>query len=322
MKITNNIIPQYFSNTKKATTANKSFTDILQAKTVQTEQAKPPAIIDPTYAKVTAQKKAESIYDIPQSELSTRLQQAVTVASNIDTTGLTNGEIYNLVESVFVDYLGKDFLEPFIVYEGAFNTLGLANDSFPINNFYSIYTKFDDVLRNEHNVLTPDRLENHKTYIEAKGYVGMSKDEMYAAVRSQYPENMTLKDCILMSHELGKVGLENTAYGRTAVENIFTNIGFASKTPNTAASATEAKKIFDAMLDMPASFEDLKSSIEAYRTNEGHLHFKFDIASSMKELFDILLSCFGGGELYGTNMADKLMEMLEELHKNEFLGFN
>jgi hypothetical protein len=326
MRITNNFYQQYTSNYKKMTKQDNpgnKFADILNG-TQTNEFAAPPAQKSPAPVKgvgfypITATystpQKIESIYDIPCSELELRLRQAVTASSNIDTAGLTQAEIYNRVKSIFAESLGRDFLEPSIIYEGTVG-LDLLNNEFPVNTFLSISTQFHLVLRREHGVLDGDFSEARQTLMEAKGFAGLSESELRTAVRSQYSENMTLKDVILMSHELGQLGLETTAYGRAATENIFTRLGFASSAPNTVASAREVRNMFDAMLNQPASFENMKMAIEAYRQPGGGLTFSFDITSSMREIFDDLLMWIGGRTLYSDDMLSKLMEMLQEIRK-------
>ena len=70
------------------------------------------------------------------------------------------------------------------------------------------------------NVASDGRYDK-SAIIEAKGYKGMSQDQIRSAVRSNYPRNMTLKDCLFMSDELKKLGLETTDYGYCTVDNIF-----------------------------------------------------------------------------------------------------
>lgn len=248
-------------------------------------------------------EKVDSIYDISYTELRSRLHEAVSDSSFMDTDGMTKAEIYERVQAIFTHYLGKDFLEPAIVYDGALNTLDLAQDMFI---YQSVYDGFDAAL---HGLGITDAND----VAEAKGFNGLNETDMRAAVRSKYPKNMTLKDSLLMADELGKLGLETTAYNRAVVEHIFGALGTNSVNPNTAAFALRAKQIFDAMLDMPAEFESMKQAIDAYKLPDGSGGFLFTIykRTTKTDVLKDLLAWFGGGNLYGTDMAYQMMAMLD-----------
>lgn len=250
--------------------------------------------------------KVESIYDVPNAELISRLSEAIDESYSIDTTGMTKAEIYNRIESIFTDHLGKDFLEPAIIYGCGMGTLAPAQNVFPIETYQSIYLDFN-------NTLYQLGITNETDIIESRGFTGMSENEMRTAVRNKYPDKMTLKQCIFMSYELGRLGLETTDYGGAAVENIFTTLAISSsENPNTSTFAVHAKKVFDTMLEMPADFNSMKKSIESYRGSDGKFFFEYNMTPTKDELLKALLSWFGGKALYGTDMADDLMKMLED----------
>lgn len=256
-------------------------------------------------------EKVESIYDIPDSELDTRLHDAVSACCALDTDGMSRSEIFKRMEAVFTGYLGQDFLEPSIIYRGGMGTLAAAEHDFPINRYQSISMGYHSMLLSLGVTQGDDGRYDPSAIIEAKGFGGMSESEMRKAVRSQYSENMTLKDSILMSNELGDLGLETTDYGVAAVDNIFTTLSANSKEdPNTPDFAKKAKQIFDTMLDMPASFEGIKNTIESDRSPRGNLVFEIQIESSKDDVLKDLLNWIGGSKLYGMDMADKLLEML------------
>ena len=307
MRITNNFNTQYVSNYKKTAKQEKTdttFVDMLNKATENTAvKSAVPIKTAGIYTAATAYSaphKALSIYDIPRYELESRLGQAVTAASNLDTNGMTKGEIYNLVESTFADYLGKDFLELNLVYGD--DTAG-------------IFMRFHSVLQRSHDV---NIYEDFDIFIEAKGYAGMSKEEMRSAIRSNYPENMTMKDVLLMEYELGRTGLETTAYAAAAKENFITSlyVSAGERANNNPAFEAEVKKMLEVMLSQPADYDRMKAHIETFRQPDGRLHFKFDISLSGSALLDHLLAWFGGTDLYSNDMIDELMKMLEGIQKN------
>lgn len=250
-------------------------------------------------------EKVESIYDISCEELEPRLRKAATLGLDLDTSGMTEGEIYNAVCSIFEEYLGKDFLEPTIFYSGMGMTSPIQ-EVFPLNEYQRIHNTFGSVLHR-------CGAYGHDAYVEAKGFTGMSESEMRTAVRSEYPENMTLKDCLLMEWELGDLGLESTAYGVAVTDNIFDTIKFNSTNPNSLDSAIKAKQIFEVMLEMPADLDDLKKAADAYLLPDGSGRHQYTIynRTSKEDVLKDLLAWFGGDDLYGTELAHKVLTMLD-----------
>ncbi|MBN7773584.1 hypothetical protein [Clostridium aminobutyricum] len=169
----------------------------------------------------------------------------------------------------------------------------------------SIHNDFDSVLH-KLGVTYAGGNYDPSVLVEAKGYTGMSESEMRSAVRNQYSENMTLKECILMSDELAKLGLETTAYGRTIADRIFSSLSISSgEKANTSSGGIGVKKIFDVMLEIPLNFDSMKKSVESHRSPEGSLVFSYDITLSKGDMFKGLLAWFGGSEVYGIDMSDK-----------------
>lgn len=253
-------------------------------------------------------EKVESIYDIPTSELTSRLYEAVREGNLIDTDGMTKAEIYNQVQSIFEEYLGKDFLEPITIYSGASSSLSYTQDIFPIFTYQQIFQSLDSTLR---QLGITRGCFDYQMVIEAKGFGGMSESDIRAAVRNKYPEKMNLKQCIMMSDELTHMGLDTSSYGWLAVENIFMTLDVNfDGTPNSVESAEWAKKVFDRMLEMPADFDRMKQAIDAYKTPKGNFHFSHQSALSKDGILKELFSWFGGNALYGTKAAKDLMELL------------
>jgi len=308
-------------------TSQAVYTNVNQTKkTVKAETAEKPTFADifydtikhsgavatdiGIYSKPNATKKVESVYDILQSEWHPTLQKAVRAASEFDTTGMTEAEIYNKVESIFQDYLGKDCLDLYKIYSG----YGGGNAFNSITGFgVAVHNFFLSTLQRVHDIQAP----YHQVNIERKGYAGLSATQMRTAIRSQFPENMTLKDTLLMAWELMEVGLED-AIGPLAVENIFTTMSFGlfGRAWNISESDKFAmKNIYDEMLKQPANFEAMKANIESFRRSDGQFFFNYDdvgLFSSLDVLLQQLLDSFGGS----FDMTGSLMEMLENAKNN------
>jgi hypothetical protein len=316
MRITNNPTPQYLNNNKKTMAhTNKNFADVLQEKIIQTDKPQTPATVTADnvgiYTKSAAANKVKSVYDIPKFEWHPTLQKAMQASEELDTTGMTQAEIVNKVESIFSDYLGKDFLDIYKVYAGVCG--GSAYDCI-IGFGVAIHMFFNTTLQRTHDIPFP----NSQINIERKGYTGMSEAEMRAAIRKQFPENMTLRDNLLMAWELNAVGLEG-AIGIATSTHINTMLAYSlfPTLPNGIGSNERfvIKNIYDTMLDQPASFDAMKLNVQSYARSDGLWFYHYDYNSlssaSLSVLLEHLLSSFGGS-LY---MADDLMKMLEGIQK-------
>lgn len=249
-------------------------------------------------------KKVNSIYDIPSSEIESICKQAYKACASIDKEGMTKAELYNRIESTFKEYLGEDFIDAHYVYGYTEEATAHMYFGMTLRKLGAYSDSIDD---------------RHQIYREAKGYAGMSEAEMRTTVINKYPKDMTLRDCLLMEAELVNLGLETTSYASIARGNFFTtlyvNRGTQVTTPD---SEMVSRKIYEHMLDMPANYEDIKTSIEAFRKSDGRLCFGHNLASSMDEMFAELFSWFGGS-VGGNDVLDKLIDILQEAQENSGL---
>jgi hypothetical protein len=311
MKITGTN-PNLFGNGyKPAVKTEKSFSDVLKDQiTAAGTKAAGQTMIYP------AVKKVESVYDIPQSQWHRTLDKAVQASKEIDTTGMTKAEILNKVESIFADHLGKDSLELYKIYAGFGG--GSMYDCI-IGFGVSINMYFGSALSNHEVYDIYDTKSYSKIHIEAKGFSGMSEVEMRAAIRSQYPENMTLKDCLLMAWDLNAVGLEENV-GTLTTMHIYMSMAYGLFPPQPYGTGPNEnaimKNIFDAMLNRPASFDAMKANVATLKGSDGRYFSDFDYNSlfqfSLDEMLRFLLGCFGGDGLYDNDMIDELMGLLDK----------
>ncbi|MCL2083489.1 MAG: hypothetical protein FWH04_09705 [Oscillospiraceae bacterium] len=238
---------------------------------------------------VTPGSQVKSIYDIPENELNGVLYQVSQACSAINTAGLSKGEIYNRIEAVFVEHLGKDFSEPHILF--------FAQERNP----YMDVTLFFDRMLLQKGV---DTGLDSQALMEARGYSGMSEAEIRAAVRGQYPETMTLRECILMAQELATLRLDRYSYGAAFQSRLFSSFPVAAR--------AETRKLYESMLDKPANYESMKASYDAFEADNFTVRDgSFTLTSFLSEL----LSWFGGEAFYSQDWQDKVFEMLKNIYE-------
>jgi len=261
-------------------------------------------------------RKYESIFDIPNADI---LEDVIgyvrsVILHNIDMSEMTKSDIYNIVESVFKEYLGEDFLEPWIIYAGiGTGDIEYAHHLSPHCASSSFYTMLRD-----HGINADWTAP--KSLIEAKGYAGMSASEMRAAVRSKYPEIMTLRECILMGRELWQLGVEALDYGLGVRIYMYDKICLYSKPSPEYLNPSqwnafnkEFQKIYEAMLDKPACFETMKAKYGAFSNVKFPKYAKY---SNIEAEVDHWLSFCGGSSLYDDEMMSSLHGVLKGLNRS------
>jgi hypothetical protein len=209
-----------------------------------------------------------SIHDLSQDEIKKALHNVKATIARLDFEGKTKVEKYKEIRSVYENYLGKDFEEPALLLnfrEGEDSEL-LTSVALSFVNIKKEYGA--DLTREEHK--------------EVHGYGGISDDEMRDAIRATYPADMTVKDCLLMSLELDGFGLQKSQgrddYTLGIREGIFLSIGgLSSGNPST-------RKLYDAVMDLPADYEAMKARYDRYATNGYNTHEQNDMDGVMKDL--------------------------------------
>jgi hypothetical protein len=252
-----------------------------------------------------AAQKVESIYDISPDDLESLLWQASQASAAINTAGLKRGEIYNRIEAVFAEIFGKDFLEPVRL------TYSVDRSGPIVAVSYEASLSFDRALRN-HGIGGQWESE---VLIEARGYAGLTKDEMRKAVRAQYPEVMTLRDSLNMAVELRHLDLENFYYNVAIIDRIMLTLGAGAPFAYTLSEHEReyiwesAEKILKAMLDLPVDFEVMKASYDSWAKSGSSTRF----SANVNEIYEKLLLWIGGDRMFDTEMKDELIEMLREI---------
>ena len=237
----------------------------------------------------------ESIYDVPVSEWSMWLNEAMSAGCTINTAGMTKGEIYNAVKSKFTDYFGPDFLEPH--YTRSAHGSELSDIGWTMaQHIHVVFNK----------TLNHCGVDEHDSsiHIEAAGYTGMSKEEIKADVRAKYPEVMTLGQCKVMGWELYKLGVTKRNYGNITE---YGPLGSAI-TMLFPESPEKMKKLYEMMLSFPADFDKMTSEIDLREKDMVMYNVKLDAMDPVT----MLLSTFraSGNGLYTADMINRLVRLL------------
>lgn len=258
--------------------------------------------------------KSISIYDFTKSQLKVQLDKAMEAYAELDTADMTKGQIYSAIESIIIQYAGNDFREAQICGYGQIlsNAEGDAYRRGEIKVPSDAYVLFDRMLR-ENGIDGPG---DSAVLKQAKGYNEMSQSEIRTAVRSKYPDVMTLKDCLVMHRELFDLGLER--YPETHVKShIIDQMG--GNNPNIPDNSMsmfieKAEKLYNALLELPADYDTLSNM--TYRiTDRGYSYiseptFDFD----MDSLIERMLSAFSRKDLYSQASLGGFYEALRPVY--------
>jgi hypothetical protein len=238
-----------------------------------------------------------SIHDLSQNEIKEALHNVKATVARLDFEGKTKVEKYKEIRSVYENYLGKDFEEPAMLFnfrEGEDSEL-LTDVALSIGHVTKEYGA--DLTREERK--------------EVEGYGGMSDDEMRDAIRAKYPANMTVKESLLMSLELDGFRLQESQgrdnYTLGIREGIFLSIGgISSGNPST-------RKLYDAMMDLPADYEAMKARYDRHAANGYNTHEQNDMDGVMKDL-----TSWTGGNV---SAYEGIYNMLTEMERSGDVHF-
>ncbi len=222
----------------------------------------------------------DSIHDLSPEALKAATKAAADACSFINKKGLTSGELYNKIESIFKDYLGEDFQDPSTIM---FSTMGIYESGEHTDSLKEVSLSFHRQLRTLGVISDESPLD--VTLREARGYSNMTDDEIRAAVREKYPDSMTYKDVILMNRELCDLGLEDTNYAFAMKLQFNVLTGMRDDDP-------QAQKLFAAILDTPSDFDVMKATYNKFVASDRQV----SPSNDMETLFNELLSWIGGNE--------------------------
>ena len=150
--------------------------------------------------KVTPPSHPASIHDISHEELKALIRCVQQLVASIDTKGHTIGEIYSTIEAIFKAYFGSDFRDNATILLGTWS----------YEHFFNFSGTQVSLNRMFYNVLSWHGVDSENLAAavrEARGFAGMSDDEIRNAVRAQFPEPMTYRNALLMARELTNLGL-------------------------------------------------------------------------------------------------------------------
>ncbi len=251
----------------------------------------------------------KSIYDHTPEQLATLYNEAVEISAALDTDGMTEGEIYNAVESVFAQILGKDFRQ------GSICNINTTHS----DEVLDAYRRGEVRFPNNADLYFGRALKEHglegtndaSAMMDARGYMGLSDSEIRAAVRNKYPEVMTLRDTLVMTRELFELGLEK--YPETFIKNQLmyrtgiNNVGIQDSN-DTFEFIGLTEKLFDTLFDLPADYEVMRNL--TYRIAEGGYTYLSEPVTDREGLSDKILSVFSRRDLYSETQLDELYDAL------------
>lgn len=247
---------------------NQNRDDILKAKNnIYLQQPKvSPALIQGNADK--ADWKIEDYYKIARNDIEATLQNVDCKVSETDFSGMSDIEIYDFIESVFIEAFGENFKIAESLRYPCRDTEGF--DYVHIGMIFSstLYRHFG----NNANIPNINR---------QRLYGNMSTTDVQDSIRSKYPDNLTNRELFILLSELASVGVDAGLNGMKHGYSDFI-IGYEG-----LQSMTNNEYIaqYEKMLDMSADTSVLSGfyNMSVY-TNRG---------PCPPETKDILIRCFG-----------------------------
>ena len=251
----------------------------------------------------------DSITDLSPQEMKAKMIMALQVINDAgmdgELEGKTNTEKYNFIKSVFSDFLGKDFLDTHLINMGFKQALDWSEGSHA-RGVDQVFGELRRALKN----FGFDPAPGSADMIEARGLTGMSESEKRAAVRAQFPENMTFRDVMLMTHEFNRVGVETFGGVQDA---IVIQLGILEWSPL-------VQSLLDAILDSPADYAAMSAHAHAFHAGVQARTDGIRPSHSVSGVMDGILRWFGGQ--HSQALAAQIRGILNEMEAIGQLTFN
>ena len=127
-----------------------------------------------------------------------KLAEVLETGKNVDYTGMTPIEVYGEIENRYIKAFGDDF--------HAAKTFGCCEEYMKMNNQF--IEEIDQISKSIHRDLTIDEKN------VARGYGGMSYDEIESAIRKKYEGKTEVSDQLNLTGELFQAGILHNKYGQ------------------------------------------------------------------------------------------------------------
>ena len=143
-------------------------------------------------------------YYMTEEEVIPKIREVRYLIKNMDMSGKTDIEKYNIIEQQFIDSFGKDFMKA-------------RNLNLPKSMYYIIGVEFDNTLQK--HVDNPEQVNRKRLYGDEDA--GKIQDQ----IRDKYPGNLTNRDMFMMVNEMRNSGvLDNeslrTLGGREVIDTL------------------------------------------------------------------------------------------------------
>jgi hypothetical protein len=242
-----------------------------------------------------------SIYDIPPGDFENLAFHVVPqIISRLDTTGLTNAEIYSKIESIFTAYFGSDFLEASAIMRGAWHSGAHEGINW-------VSTQFSSMLESR-GIGQNERAEALK---EIMGFKGMSDNEIREAVRARFPSVMTYREVLIMAREFFHLGVDDgICVGFHVSLGVEMNVRSKMESDSSWEDYDRAlRAAFDRLLNSPANYNSLLKAAENFNETKTLKHDPQITAKTFEETFSHL------DEVRLNAMKRKMEELLEEMEE-------
>lgn len=239
--------------------------------------------------------KPLSIYDLSNGEIEVKLNEMESERQSISYDGMTDAEIFNAIVKRYMDKFGADFSVP-----------NMSRECFDTEDErMTLIDKPRSAMMGELKAAINDWNNYRQIVREASGYSDLSKIEIRARVREKYPEPNTIRDYMLMKWEMQELGV-GQASGLDMI--LLTKISGNKWTDD----VNVWKKLWDSLLDIPASFDSLEKIESDFEQNGRVIEVMedVDIGSILDLLGTSLTLSASDYERFKERMTDLLMELL------------
>jgi len=191
-------------------------------------------------------------YSMPPEDVKPILTQLQEEILKTDFSGMTNKEIYELIENKFIEAFGEDFMM-------GFNLLQIVPDSGMYNDPNREISNYEYIdIGRTFNDLVGGKVGHDEMFSinRERLYGNMSYGEIIDTIIAKHPQRLTNRDLALITAEMRSIGINDDIGFDRYVEELLWKSG-AQTTKGTAPDWNDFEKRWNSLLNNPANVQQM-----------------------------------------------------------------
>jgi len=187
-------------------------------------------------------------YSMPPEDVKPILNQLKKEVDNTDFSGMSNKQVYNWIESKFIEAFGEDFMMGYNLLQIIPGSGALNNPDSPVTNheFVKIGSSFNELVSGKIGFGEMQKINREQLF-------GNKSDmEIVDAIIAKHPQRLTNRSIALILSEIDSVGIRASIGFDTYVNELLEKSG-----GNTLSDWSDYEEVWNSLLNRPANVQEL-----------------------------------------------------------------